>query len=149
MEVPGLGVKSELQPLAYTTATATPDPIRVCNLNHSSQQHRILSEAKDQTCVLMDASQIYFCWTTKGTHEFFFSVHRTLSPSHPDLKFKNHLLPLSSPALSQICLQFAIPTSSIWVQPSLFSLHGCSSTIIGFHGSTILYSNVSNILLSE
>ena len=26
MEVPRLGVESELQPLAYTTATATPDP---------------------------------------------------------------------------------------------------------------------------
>ena len=26
MEVPRLGVKSELQPLVYTTATATPDP---------------------------------------------------------------------------------------------------------------------------
>ena len=26
MEVPRLGVELELQPLAYTTATATPDP---------------------------------------------------------------------------------------------------------------------------
>ena len=32
MEVPRLGVKSELQLLAYTTATATLDPSRICDL---------------------------------------------------------------------------------------------------------------------
>ena len=50
MEVPRLGVESELQLLAYTTATATRDPSRICNLHHSSQQHHILnalSEARD------------------------------------------------------------------------------------------------------
>ena len=36
MEVPRLGIESELQHLAYTTAT--PDPIRVCNRHHSSCQ---------------------------------------------------------------------------------------------------------------
>ena len=30
MEVPGLGVESELQLPAYATATATPDPSHVC-----------------------------------------------------------------------------------------------------------------------
>ena len=30
MEVPRLGVESELQRLAYTTATAMPDPNRIC-----------------------------------------------------------------------------------------------------------------------
>ena len=33
MEVPRLGVKSELQLLAYTTAIATPDPSGVCDLH--------------------------------------------------------------------------------------------------------------------
>ena len=49
--------------LAYTTATATPDPSCVFNLYHSSQQRRILnplSEVRDQTCTLMDPSQIHF-----------------------------------------------------------------------------------------
>ena len=33
-EVPRVGVESELQPpLAYTTATATPDPSHICNLH--------------------------------------------------------------------------------------------------------------------
>ena len=35
MEVPRLGVESEQQLLAYTTATATPDPSWVCNLYHT------------------------------------------------------------------------------------------------------------------
>ena len=57
MEVLRLGVKSELQLPAYTTTTATPDPSHVYNLHHSSQQRQILnppSEARDQTCVLVD-----------------------------------------------------------------------------------------------
>ena len=61
MEIPRLGVESELHLPAYTTATATPDPHRVCDLHHSSQQDWILnplSWAGDQTSVLMDASQI-------------------------------------------------------------------------------------------
>ena len=43
MEVPKLGVKLELQLPAYTTATATPDLSRVCDLHHGSQQRRILN----------------------------------------------------------------------------------------------------------
>ena len=61
MEVPGLGVESELQLLAYTTATATPDPSPVCNLHHRTWQCHILnplSEARDRTCFLMDMSQV-------------------------------------------------------------------------------------------
>ena len=36
MEVPRLGVESEPQLAAYTTATATLDLSHVCNLHHSS-----------------------------------------------------------------------------------------------------------------
>ena len=73
MEVPRLGVKSELELPAYTTATATWNPSRVCDLHHSSQQHWILnprSGARDQTCILMDPSQIRFCCATMGTPIF-------------------------------------------------------------------------------
>ena len=52
MEVPRLGVQSELQPSAYTTATATPDPSHIFHLHHSSQQRWILNplnEARDRT----------------------------------------------------------------------------------------------------
>ena len=67
MEVPKLGVK-----LAYTTETR--DPNHTCDLHHSSWQHWFLnplSEAGNPTCILMDASQICFCWTTMGTPFFF------------------------------------------------------------------------------
>ena len=52
------------------TATTTQDLSCVCNLYHSSGQCQILnppSEAKDQTCILMDTSQIPFHCTTTGT----------------------------------------------------------------------------------
>ena len=61
MEVPRLGVQLELEPLAYARATATWDPSYVCDLHRSSQQCQILnplSEARDQTCFLMDASRV-------------------------------------------------------------------------------------------
>ena len=49
MEVPRLGVESELHPPAYTTATATWDPSRVCDLHHSTQQRRILNSLSEAT----------------------------------------------------------------------------------------------------
>ena len=57
MEVPRIGVKSEPQLLAYTPATAMPDPSHKCDLHLGSQQHgilNILSEARDRTCILTD-----------------------------------------------------------------------------------------------
>ena len=52
LDVSRLGVKSELQLLAYGTSTATWDPSHVCDLHHNSWQHQILnplSRARDQT----------------------------------------------------------------------------------------------------
>ena len=53
-----VGIKSELQLSAYTTATATGDPSRICSLRRSSRQRQILnplSKTRDQTCI-----RIYF-----------------------------------------------------------------------------------------
>ena len=64
MEIPRLGIKSELQLLAYTTATAMQDLRCVCDLHHSSQQCWVLnplSEARDQTCILTDTSGFCYC----------------------------------------------------------------------------------------
>ena len=72
MEVPRRGVTSELQLLAYATATAriSQDPSHTGNLHHSSWQHRVpnpLSEARDGTRVLADPGQVCFCCATAGT----------------------------------------------------------------------------------
>ena len=77
MEISRLGIKSDLQLLAYPTATATQDLSHVCDLHSSSWQHQTLnplSEAKDWTCILMDTSQICFCCTTMGTPRGFFKI---------------------------------------------------------------------------
>ena len=58
-EAPRQAVKSELQLSANTTAT--PDLSRVCEEHHGSWQCRILnpmSEARDQTCILMNTSWV-------------------------------------------------------------------------------------------
>ena len=70
MQISRLGVKLELQLLAYAIGTATWDLSHFCNLHHSSRQHQILnpmSEARDQTHILIDSSRIRFRCTTTGT----------------------------------------------------------------------------------
>ena len=70
MDVPGLGVKSELQLPACATATAAPDPSHVCDLHPSSWQCRFLnplSEARDRTHILMDTGQTHFHCDPTGT----------------------------------------------------------------------------------
>ena len=57
MEVPGLGFESELQLQVYTIAMAILDPCLLCKVCNSLQQCWILnplSEARDQTHILMD-----------------------------------------------------------------------------------------------
>ena len=62
VEVPKLGVKSELWLLAYTTAIAMRDPSCICNLHHSSWHHQIVNPLSEAT----DASQISFLLIHKG-----------------------------------------------------------------------------------
>ena len=79
MEVPRLGVKSELKLLAYANHShctwgsephlwPTPQLMATPHLNS-------LSEARDQTCVLMVTNQIHFCWAMMRTPKMTFSVH--------------------------------------------------------------------------
>ena len=77
IEVPRLWVKSELQPPAYITATATLDPSCICELHHSSWQCQILNplkEARDPTRILMDTSWVLNPVGHNGnsTHPFFY-----------------------------------------------------------------------------
>ena len=63
MEVPRLGVESELQLLAYAIAIAMQGPSHVCTLHHISRQCWILnplSEAWDGTGVLVDSSWVHY-----------------------------------------------------------------------------------------
>ena len=63
MEVLRLRAESELQLLAYSTATATWDLNHVCDLYHSPQQWQVLnllSRARDPNYILMDASQVCY-----------------------------------------------------------------------------------------
>ena len=74
MEVPRLGDELELLLPAYARATAMPDPSSVCDLHHSSWQHRILnplSEARDRTRQLMVPSRIHSRCATMGTPQAF------------------------------------------------------------------------------
>ena len=74
MECPGLRVKSELQLLSYTIATATWDQRHILDLLPSLRQHWILnplSEARNQICVLMDTSQVLNPLATIGTPKLF------------------------------------------------------------------------------
>ena len=70
MEVHSLGVESELELLAYTTATAiaTRNPSCMCDLHYSSCQIlNPLNETRDWTCILMDTSRVHYHWPTTGT----------------------------------------------------------------------------------
>ena len=80
MEVPRLGVQSELQLPAYPTAPATPDPSRVRDLHHNSRQSQILnprSDARDRTRHLRVPSRFRFHCATVGTPIKFFLTLRS------------------------------------------------------------------------
>ena len=69
MEVRRLGVKLELQLPAYSTATATWDLSRICDVCHGSQQRQILnllSKARDGPRSLIVPNGIHFCCATTG-----------------------------------------------------------------------------------
>ena len=70
MKIPRLGAELELQLPTYFTAREMQDLSWVWNLHHSSQKQWILnplSKARDWTHILMDTSQIRYCWATRGT----------------------------------------------------------------------------------
>ena len=100
MEVPKLGVQSELLPPAYTTATATRDPSTVCNLHHSSRQ-RPLSGARDRTHNLRVPSWIRFRCAMTGTPpelSFTWTMHTTSGR-------------LASPPALAVCIPQSLNTS--------------------------------------
>ena len=74
MEVPELGVKLELHLLAYTTVTAMRDPSCVCDLLGTLRQDQILNtvrETRDQTCTVMDTSQVLNLLSHSGNYSLY------------------------------------------------------------------------------
>ena len=62
--ISSLGVNSELQVPAYTTAIGMQDLSHFCDLCHCSQQRQILSplsKARDWAHILMDPSRVHYC----------------------------------------------------------------------------------------
>ena len=91
MEVPRLGVESELQLPAYITATAMWDLSRVCQLYHSSWQHWILnplSEARDCTREIMDTSQVSLLLSHYWELRDYFFLSCFQAQMHDGLLFK-------------------------------------------------------------
>ena len=119
LDVPRLGVKSKLQLLAWTTATATLDPSHVCNLHHSSWQHQItdpLSEARDWTCILTVTSRVCFYCTTIGTPTFEFWGYIVQSIIASNFNFSLFLLKffyILTPGISH--RQFFFISSSFYI----------------------------------
>ena len=72
--VPGLEVQRELQLPAYSTATATQEPSRICDLHHSLWQCQILkplSEARDPTTFSRTLCQVLYLMNHSGSsHKF-------------------------------------------------------------------------------
>ena len=131
IEAPRLGVESELQLPSYTTATATSDPSCVCNLYHSSRQRRILnplSGARDGTHILMDISQICYCWATTGTLHIPFLEFLFFLNLYPEVELLGYMVALilvfwgTSILFYPMAVPIYIPTNSVQEFPFLHIL---------------------------
>ena len=147
MEVPRLGVELGLQPPAYTTATATQDLSRVCDLQHSSRQCWILkplSTTRDRTCILMDTSQICFHCTTMRTpkSDVIMFCHFGVSLSRCNLcAHKVHVSSLKVSGSSQFTL--------LWLRPPC-SLSRCGILWFGWtEGAPLFVLSVGSLFKSD
>ena len=73
MEVPRLGVESELELLAYTTVIATLDLSCICSLCRSFRQCRILNPLNEATHSHRDYVEFLTHWATMGNPHITFS----------------------------------------------------------------------------
>ena len=68
MEVPSIGVESELWPPAYATAKRDLSPMTYPAAHGNARSFLTpLSKATDRTCIFMDIRWIHFHCTTTGT----------------------------------------------------------------------------------
>ena len=128
MEVPRLGLKSELQLLTYTTATAMPDPNHFCDLSLSSKQRCILnplSKARDQSTsswILVRFIFIELQWDLHcGTWFFLFIIGSSLP-----ILFFFYFSFLASPQHMELLGEGSDPSHS-------FDLHHCCGIAQSFN----------------
>ena len=125
-EVPRLGVESELQLLAYATATATQDLSHICDLCCSLWQCWILSlpsEARDQTCILMDTSWVLNPLSHSGNSLHFFASCQLISSLLKERKtvltlFKLLVFYLPPLLLYKFCYNFVRCKQHVIVSPA-------------------------------
>ena len=98
MEVPRLGVESKLQLLVYTTATATLDRSRVCDLHHSSWQHRILNPLSEARREATSSWILVGFITTEPQREHLHFTRGKVSSCGPNLS-KGLLCPVRKDSL--------------------------------------------------
>ena len=118
MKVSRLGVKSELQLSAYTTATAMPDPGHICNLHHSSWQPQILnplSEARYRACNLMVPRRIHFCCATMGTPESTFEAKLLISALNREVSTRLRSRGVPQGSLVSTIVIVVLPLTSLTV----------------------------------
>ena len=122
MEVPRLGVESELQLPAYTTAIAMRYPSHVFDLHHSSQQRQILNpliKARGRTHILIDTSWIRFRWAMIETPRWLFCPTSWIWHS-PQRAGTTESSVLTSCCVMTQCSHLV----SIWTMQSLLSAFG-------------------------
>ena len=113
MEVPRLGVESELQLPAYTTATATPDPSCICDLCCSLWPCWILNPLSKAGVEL--ASSRRLCWAfnplshSGSSASGFIEMQWHFTTSQSPL----HLLGLRRILAEAACTQLGLPWTSL------------------------------------
>ena len=108
IDVPRLGVRSELQLLTCATATAAQDLSDICNLHHSSPQRRILNplmRTRGLTHIFMDTSHLHYRWATPGIPSLYF-LKRLLSHSPHPLWFQVLLFEWTQLSLGRLWAAF-------------------------------------------
>ena len=153
MELPRVRVESELQLLAYTTATQ--DPSHVCDLNHSSEYLRIfnpLSNARDRTRNLMVTSWIRFCCATMGTPTKYFFLNVLGKGNHYLAILLKQSLSLASVASQSpdLCCRNFCFSSKFKTQIHFPSkpLIGNLGQIFGFSGPQVTYHIRKKVMMS-
>ena len=117
MDIPRLGIESELQLPPYASTTATPDPCYICNLHHSAQQCQILnplSRARVWIHILMHTSRVHDHWATRELQgSFLFTNGYPEFVGKTILSSSNYILTFIYENISCLCHMYYM--LNVWV----------------------------------